>query len=118
MFVIIAENVRVQNVPTVTGLPEGIYLEYFGKTKLDSRWFIIIRPEENWEYTDFVVLMNDGKSCGNFKPVKVLHVERFRDGGTTNIRTEAGEFHFPTPFSPEEAATLDGKPLDLYGRHA
>jgi hypothetical protein len=111
--IVLVEGVRVVKKPTVVGLPDGVHVEYFGVTH-DGRTFVIFRPEEDWGYEDFVCLM--GGDEVPLAPVKVAGVVRYRDGGTTDVKTATGDFHFPTCFSPEKRATFRGEPLTLYER--
>ncbi len=116
MSVIDSSQVVVSQSPVVSGLPSDFFIEYFGKVKASGRWFVVVRPEKDWDYDDFVVLMNDGMSVGCFKSLKVGNVVRYRDGGTTEIETDAGNFFFPTCFEPQKKATFAGQELDIYNR--
>ncbi len=93
-------NVRIEMAPRVVGLPPDIYVEYFGVLP-SGKDFIIFRPRENWDYDSFVLVVA-GKS------EQVKKVVRYRDGGTTDINTSIGAFHFPSPFKRDEQASLDG----------
>jgi len=113
MKIIVAESIEIKHVPTVTGLPPGVYLEYFGRLGVeDAEPFLIIRPRDDWDYTDWVVLMGD--------PLKVVEqtkpVVRFRDGGTTHVFTTRGMFLFPTPFEVSLKPTFNGMGITVYER--
>lgn len=107
------DTTKVRLVGVIVGLPDGMYVEYCGKL-FDGRSFCIYRPEGDWSYEDFRLLLG---SETRMTPVAIQNVTRYRDGGTTEIKTEIGEFHFPTPFKPEEKPTFCGDPVTLMGRH-
>lgn len=99
--------------PCVVGLDTDQYCEYFGLLP-NGLPFVIFRPRENWEYSQFRCFI-DGME------VAVKSVERYRDGGTTNVELgRPGEphriFNFPTPFKPELKPTYDGKEIAVYER--
>lgn len=106
-----ASKVTIELEPTVKGLPDSFVVEYFGKIK--ELYFIIARPRDNWGYDDFVVLMSNGLST---ESIKIIKVTRYRDGGTTNIQTEKGDFYFPTPFESEKKATFKGEVITVFKR--
>ncbi len=97
----------------VNGLPDADKLEYVAVARnqdtRDSTYFVVHRPEKDWNYNSF--RLHIGKE-NELREAKVDHVERYRDGGTTNIDYQMngkdGRLHFPTPF--EESA----KPTDTY----
>ena len=107
--VIDSREIRVESKPVVTGLPAGMYVEYFGQMPDQQRTFIIIRPRDNWEYSDFVCII-DGRN------IPISRVTRYRDGGTTDIETDAGKFHFPTPFQKDGKATFNGLNVTKFER--
>ena len=103
-----ASEIRVQHRPIATGIPSGAYVEYFGHLPAGDD-FVIFRPKADWDYTDFRCVVSG-------KAVEVKKVVRYRDGGTTDIETAIGNFHFPTPFKPEEKPTFNGEVIVVYDR--
>jgi hypothetical protein len=111
--VIVIESVRVEMRPVVVGLPPSMYVEYLGETA-DGLMFVIFRPKEDWSYEDFILLMQaPGETM---RRVAIDKVVRYRDGGTTDIATKAGDFHFPTPFNPKAEPTFCGRPVSFCER--
>ena len=108
-----SSKIRVVSSPKIVGLPKGFTVEYFGLTS-DRCTFIIFRPEQEWDYTDFVCLVNGYRMNSHFINVNARKVLRYRDGGTTELDTDIGHFVFPTPLKPELKPTLDGKEVILY----
>jgi len=47
--------------------------------------------------------------CDNMFEYKILDFTRYRDGGTTKIKTEEGILHIPTPFNKERIITFNDK---------
>jgi hypothetical protein len=116
MNVLDISKVSIQNRPVVIGVPRSFYVEYYGKVISTGRLFIVVRPRENWEYTDFAVLL-DVSTDGNgdhFTSLGVTQTTRYRDGGTTDIETKQGNWHFPSPFNRNDKATFDGEELEVY----
>lgn len=105
MLIIHPSKVHITSGPSVVGLPSGAFVEYFGILP-DGRQFVIGRPESDWGYTDFFCVAN-GKS------VLIESIQRARDGGTTDIATAIGRFHFPAPLKPEEKPTFNGEPIEV-----
>lgn len=101
-----ADDIAIVMRPCVTGLPTDAYVEYFGRLS-DGRDFVIFRPRYDWHYEDFVCVIG-----GRY--VEINRVARYRDGGTTIINTQLGEFFFPTVLYPEKVATFGGVPLTLH----
>jgi hypothetical protein len=77
--------------PGIEGIDPSQELEYFGKLD-DLTFFVVIRPKEDWNYSDFKLKI--GKQ-DDLKEIKVNNVERYRDGGTTVMHTAVGRFYFP-----------------------
>lgn len=87
---------------------------YYGVTSDDTK-FQICLPKEKTSFRDSIVLLNG-------KRTNTLNGARLRDGGTTTIYTEAGNFFFPDPDydprmpwengpKPEVKASFNDKPL-------
>ncbi len=108
-------KVNIVNRPCVTGLPETIYVEYFGKLQ-EGQEFIIFRPKDNWDYDSFVCLVRPHGFL-NFQQVKITKVVRYRDGGTTTVETELGKFYFPSPFLKETKPSMNGSEITIYERN-
>jgi hypothetical protein len=64
-------------------------------------------------------LDNSGQVCfsvtmgppNNLQDVVVYQATRYRDGGTTNIRTQKGDFYFPSPYRLQGPATFNDQPI-------
>lgn len=106
-------KVSISNKPVLNGIPDGIYVEYFGKLP-DGEKFIIMRPVEDWDYDSFVCLVG---AESDFRSIEILRVERFRDGGTTKVKTSEGDFYFPSRFKEFEKATFNGLAIEMYEWH-
>jgi hypothetical protein len=106
-------SVRIENRPTVVGLPDTMYVEYFGLLP-DGTQYVIYRPREGWEYKDFRCLLKP-TTAAEFALHEILDIKRFRDGGTTDIKIQGGDFHFPAPFH-NERATFGGNEVTQYAR--
>jgi len=108
-------KIKIRDLPSVVGLPSDATLEYYGyipdlfETVPTNASFIIFRPTENWEYNQFICVMNG-------ELLKINKVVRYRDGGTTEVHTDLGTFNFPTPFKPELKPTFNGKEIKEYSR--
>lgn len=111
---ILGTQVRIEDRPTVIGLPSRMFVEYFGVLSSGPE-FVIFRPRDNWEYKDFQCLMR-AQGMPHFIPVQILKTTRYRDGGTTDIVIEAGTFHFPSPFQAEGKPTFNGEEIMVHNR--
>ncbi len=94
----------------VTGVPDGHTLEYVARdAETKSKLFVVHRPKKDWDYDSFRLHVG---AEAQLVEAQVQHVERYRDGGTTNIgyvlAGDQGRLHFPTPFDKE------AKPTDTY----
>jgi len=76
--------------------------------------FAIFHPEKDWDYDDFRCVF--GADNGTVQEVFIKKVTRYRDGGTTDIETAVGNFHFPTTFRPEEKSTFCGEEIFVEDR--
>lgn len=107
-------GIRIEVKPVVVGLPGAAYVEYCGSLK-DGTEFIIHRPQENWDYSNWTCLLKQ-VGWSHFVPEPIDQVIRYRDGGTTMVRIAAGEFRFPTPFDPAGVATFGGEEIPVHNR--
>ena len=120
-FIIATDQLKIENKPVVTGIPPSVFVEYFGEIpehfgKIAERIeFIILRPVKDWDYNSFLCFVRNGFSEG-FKSVHIKNVTRYRDGGTTDIETEIGNFHFPSCFQKDATATFNGCHVNEYDR--
>lgn len=105
-------NIEYKYIPTVRGIPDTCDIEYIGKLPTGIE-FIVFRPKEDWKYSDFTLVIG---IASRFEQVAIDDISRYRDGGTTIIKTKLGTFTFPTPFHPDRMATLDDKPLTMFDR--
>mgnify|MGYP001562746009 CR=1 FL=1 len=93
------------------GIPDNHELEYVAKND-GSIFFVVHRPSKDWNYNSFRLHIGP---VSELVEAKVDSVERYRDGGTTDIRYTlneiTGNLHFPTPFNKDKNPTnsYDGK---------
>jgi len=84
-------------------LPLVRHVEYVLQGK-DETMFIVDRPEYNWDYSEFRLFVRNPRSI-QFEQVSLLDtpdaVVRYRDGGTTIIKTVDGTLQVPTTLNPE-----------------
>ena len=81
----------------VTGLKPNEKVSYKG-TLQSGDIFVIIEPDG--DYSKSKVFFKEPQR--EIIEVKVLSIQRLKDGGTTNIVTERGTFHFPSSFKSTE----------------
>lgn len=95
-------NIEVVPLPTVRA-PEYLF-------RLVGGIFIYVSANKyNYSYESFKFFL--GKP-GQMKEFPVLSVDRYRDGGTTYIKTSAGTLFSPTPFKkPKVKPTWDGEKI-------
>lgn len=105
---VIVEDLRLRQALSLKGLPWGYIVPYCGTFK-NGVTFAIFHPEHEWDYSDFRCVV--GATDGSVREVTVKSVVRYRDGGTTDIETVIGNFHFPSAFNPEDKATFDGEEI-------
>ena len=124
-MIFIVSSLKVQSIHAIIGLPPGLTVEYFGRLPIvapvprgtSGPRFLIVRPELNWDYEDFVLFVEHSQT--GFSQIKIKHVYRARDGGTTTIDSEMGEFFFPQTLTQGGAdgkvdPTFNGQKLLLY----
>ena len=83
---------KIVQKPGVDGLPKGHRVEYFGKID-ETTFFVIHCPKENWDDDSFQAKVG---SADHMHEVKVKKVTRYRHSGATNIKTDKGNFYFPS----------------------
>ncbi len=110
---VLVEDLRLKEAMTLKGLPWGVVVPYVGRLS-NGVTFAIFHPEADWSYDDFRCVF--GANDGTCREVGVRKVVRYRDGGTTDISTVVGDFHFPSAFKPEEKATFCGEPIQVEER--
>ncbi len=107
------ELIRNGNAP-LSGLSKEVRVpEYIFKG--DNGTIIYLDAEKyNYSYDSF--RMFSGKP-GAMKEIKVKSVDRFRDGGTTYIKTEDGStLYSPTAFNKDESPTWNGAKIERLGK--
>lgn len=114
MKIPIPSELTIRPALKLFGLPPGYYIEYVGSGLPNGFTFAIFRPKGDWNYDDFRCIF--GAKDGTVQEIRVTLVVRFRDGGTTDITTAAGKFHFPSPFNKDDKATFDEKPIECEER--
>lgn len=110
---VVVEELKLVQALTLKGLPWGIVVPYTG-TLPNGVTFAIFHPEKDWDYDSFRCVF--GANDGTVREVTVKKVTRYRDGGTTDVVTAVGSFHFPSPFNAEDKATFDGEPIQVEER--
>lgn len=110
---IVVEDLRLVMAMTLKGLPWGVLVPYTGILN-NGVPFAIFHPEKDWDYDSFRCVF--GASDGTVKETTVKKVVRYRDGGTTDIDTAVGSFHFPSPFNKGDVATFCGETIQLEER--
>lgn len=80
---------------SVMPLPYARRMEYFCRT-IDGTFVYVSADQYNYSYESFKLYVGDG---GFMRELRVYNVKRLRDGGTTVITTESGEFYSPSPFA-------------------
>ena len=92
-------------------LPRNVMTISYAYKSKDQKpvYFLIYNPTYYFSYDKFKVVIIEDLEKSIFKLPIVDNVERFRDGGTTNIYCKENiEFHFPSPFHKNEIATFNG----------
>lgn len=110
---VVVEDLRLQPALCLRGLPWGYIVPYCG-TLANGVTFAIFHPEADWDYSDFRCVV--GATDGSVREVAVKSVIRYRDGGTTEVETAIGHFHFPSSFNTNDKATFDGQPIQMEER--
>jgi hypothetical protein len=80
-------------------LPGIVSVEYLAEVE-DGRWVVVVRPEYDWSYEDFVLFLGPGSDLAQRM---ILEVLRYSDGGTTVLGfcldDAEATLHFPIEFS-------------------
>ena len=85
-------------------IPDSNIIESLLSSSEYDIMFVIQRPEIYWHYNKFRVHMFNKRGLVG-EEIKVINVERYRDGGTTIIKTSKGEIYEPTPFEKNKKHT-------------
>lgn len=96
----------------VTPLPTIRITEYLFMAA-GGQYFYVCADKYNYSYESFRLFVG---TPPNLRPIKIKHVERYRDGGTTYIRTDEGILFSPSPFKEGVKATwtnVDKFEIDL-----
>jgi len=101
-------------------IPENRIFEYILFNEEKDLYITVDRPEIHWSYEDFRVhiFTHQRTICQN---VNVLKINRYKDGGTTEIETDLGFLYCPTTFNQHENPTwttnsekdFDGEKINL-----
>ena len=91
----------------VVPLPTIREAEYLFKLR-GGVYIYVSHDKYKFSYESFKLFL--GKPA-QMKEVPVLGVERYRDGGTTYVKTAKGMLFSPTPFDKEKKPTWDGEPI-------
>lgn len=92
-------------------LPKNVVtISYAYKSEgIKPLYFLIYHPTYYFSYDNFKVVIIEDFEEDVFKLPNVIDMQRFKDGGTTNIKCEGdSNFHFPTPFKKNLDATFNG----------
>lgn len=87
---------------SVVPLPATRRTEYFCQAE-DGTLFYVSADKYNYSYESFKLFVGDGTTM---REVPVQYVERYRDGGTTYIRTPEETFFSPSPFNAQRDSSL------------
>ena len=87
-----------------TPVPENRIFEYVLENPQKDIVITVDRPEIHWGYDTFRLHFFTDKMMA-CRPIEVVNVERFRDGGTTNVITKEGVLHCPTPWAKDKNPT-------------
>jgi hypothetical protein len=88
-------------------LPTIREAEYLFKLR-GGLYIYVSHDKYNFSYESFKLFL--GKPT-QMKEIPVLDVQRYRDGGTTYIKTDKGILYSPTPFNKELKPTWDGEKI-------
>jgi hypothetical protein len=83
------ESANVTRLPT-SRVPDILCVDVFGQ------FYYLDRLKYNWGYSTMKFYIGQGSSMVEHENQGVT---RYRDGGTTDVKTPAGNFHWPTPFN-------------------
>lgn len=86
----------------VIPLPATRRTEYFCMAP-DGTFVYVSADKFNYSYESFKLFVGDGKTM---RGIPVQYVERYRDGGTTYIKTPEQQFFSPSPFNAERDPNL------------
>lgn len=86
------------NDPTIIPLPDDRQLEYLCASADFTFYVYVDASKYKYSYESFRVFIGDGKTMHQ---VKVSNVDRFRDGGTTFIKTNKGTLFCPSIFESD-----------------
>jgi hypothetical protein len=90
-------DIKITTGIKITGLDPNEKVSHKGKLQ-GGELFVITEP--NGDYSKSRVFFK--KARKKIEEVKVISVQKYRDGGTTEIETERGKFYFPTPLKPQQ----------------
>ncbi|TSC83220.1 MAG: hypothetical protein G01um101419_130 [Parcubacteria group bacterium Gr01-1014_19] len=71
----------------------------------DGNYIYVSADKFRYSYESFKLFIGGGEKM---REVSIKHVDRYRDGGTTNIETAEGVLYSPTPFRSDAVATWQG----------
>ncbi len=89
--------------PTVVvPLPNARRVEYLCRAENGTLIFVS-SDVYYYSYESFRMFVGDGEEM---REVPIQRVDRYRDGGTTNVFTDEGVFRSPSPFKAQQDSTL------------
>lgn len=106
-------SLKLANGLKLLGLPWSMVVPYIGRLP-NGVTFAIFHPDPLDSYGDFRCVF--GAYDGSVAEVGIKNVTRYRDGGTTDIETVVGTFHFPSPFSKNDKPTFCGEVIKVEDR--
>jgi hypothetical protein len=77
-------------------------MEYFCQAE-DGTLFYVDADKYNYSYESFTLHIGNGATM---REVPIQDVRRYRDGGTTYLRTSEGTFFSPSPFDAQHDPEL------------
>ncbi len=87
---------------SVVPLPATRRTEYLCQAE-DGTLFYVSADKYNYSYESFKLFVGDGTTM---REILVQYVERYRDGGTTYIRTPEETFFSPSPFNAQRDTSM------------
>jgi hypothetical protein len=95
---------------TVKFIEENYPIEYMGQ--VDTATFFVVHHSNDQVPSPESLKVKMGTE-NNLQDVKVLDIRTYRDGGTTEIKTQRGVFRFPTLWREDPQPTFNGKHIKV-----
>lgn len=105
----LAPKITIQD-NKVDGLPTERLVLFAGRISDDS-YFVINRPTIFKSYDDYELRIGP-KS--DLQAAQITNVRELRDGGTTVVTCEHGQFYFPSKYTENGIPTFNKIPIELF----